>query len=81
MSAHSFFHLTPPRPLTPDDALPGIHADEDTFVALIDALRSALDAFQDAHPDQLITWGDCLHATLCLKDELIEGYLEDTADA
>ena len=80
MHDFAFFNLTA-RPLTPDDALPGISAEDDVFLALIAALEDALTAFQEAHPDLVITYGDVIQASKCLTDTLISNWAAESADA
>jgi hypothetical protein len=79
MSAYSFFQLTAPSPLSADAALPGISASEEDFFALIEALHATIDTFNETHEG--LTWGDAIHAVLCVKRDLIDGFTSDTADA
>lgn len=72
----SFFDPTPPAN---DDGLPGISASEEVWEALIETLRDALNTFHDVHPD--VTWGDVIHATKYLAEELTRDYYEDMVDA
>jgi hypothetical protein len=79
MAAYSFFQLTAPPALSTEDALPGISASEEDFLALIEAVHETIDAFQEEHPD--LTYGDAIHAILCVKHNLIDDFISDTADA
>jgi hypothetical protein len=72
----SFFALTPPRDVFPTDALPGISADEPTFLALIEAIHDTIDRFQAARPELTLTYGDTIHATRCVLQDLISAYAE-----
>ena len=81
MADYSFFALTRPREVMPDDALPGISADPDVFCTLVEALHTALDTFQDAHADSApLTFGDVIHAAKCFTHELIASYVESDDD-
>jgi hypothetical protein len=77
--SYSFFHLTAPAALSADEALPGISASEEDFLALIEAVHATIDTFNETHEG--LTWGDAIHAVLCVKRDLIDGFTSDTADA